>query len=149
MGMYIRPRGQMRPERRRKNEMEVLMRKLLLLPVLLLSVSWLAAQDSPSSTQKDSSQTSAGSQTTVEGCLSGSEGKYTLTDKQGNSYQLTGDTSKLSDHVGHEVKITGMTSGAASDSGGAMGGSSSQSLEVSSMKHVSKTCKNSGAGMSK
>lgn len=125
------------------------MRQLLALLILLLGVSWAVAQDqsSPSQsspTQSDSGQMkSGGSQTTVEGCLSGSNGNYTLTDNKGNSYQLTGDTSKLSDHVGHTVKITGMTSGSSAASGGAMGNTSSQSLEVSSMKHISKTCKNS------
>ena len=62
-------------------------------------------------------RTSAG-QMTVEGCLSGSNGNFTLSDKNGTSYQLTGDTAKLSEHLGHEVKVTG-TSG--SDGTGASG----------------------------
>lgn len=130
-----------------------------------------ASQSSPSSGGQsgagtDSSGTAAGSgqmsrsgaggQTTVEGCLSGSSGNYTLSDKNGMTYQLTGDTAKLSEHVGHEVKVTGMTgSGSASGesastgAGSATGSSSgsSQTLQVSSVKHVSKTCKSSG-GMS-
>jgi hypothetical protein len=117
------------------------MRKLLLLSVLLLGVSWAAAQNSPQTSK--SSAASAGSQTTVEGCLSGSEGKYTLTDQEGKTYDLTGDTAKLANHVGHEVKITG-TLGTAAAGGSAMA-SGSQSLEVSSMKHISKTCKSAGA----
>jgi hypothetical protein len=120
----------------------------LLLSVLLLSVSWMAAQDS-SPSQKESSQTAAGSQTTVEGCVSSSAGKYMLTDSKGTSYELTGDTSKLADHVGHEVKITGTTSAGENSSAGSMGAGASQSLEVSSVKHVSKTCKNAGGAMSK
>jgi len=84
----------------------------------------------------------------VEGCVSGSDGKYTLTDKQGTTYQLTGDTSKLAEHVGHEVKITGSTSGGSASSGAASAAAGgSQSLEVKSVKHVSKTC--SSGGMSK
>ena len=130
---------------------------LLALALLLLGVTWMAAQDSTTpgqtpSTSGSSGQTTAssGSQTTVEGCLSGSDGKYTLTDKQGNSYQLTGDTSKLAEHVGHEVKITGSSSSsgssAASGSNSSMGqtSGSSQSLDVSSVKHVSKTCQSGG-----
>ena len=88
---------------------------------------------------------------TVEGCLSGSSGNFTLTDKNGTSYQLTGDTAKLSEHVGHEVKITGMSgssTGADNSAGAASGAASSQSLQVSSVKHVSKTCKSAGGGMS-
>jgi len=155
------------------------MRHILLLSVLMLGVAWAAAQtgsSSSSSGQSGSSasgssqagstssgqtgagdmsatgQSSATSHQSVEGCLSGSDGKYTLTDKQGTSYQLTGDTSKLAEHVGHEVKITGSTgSGAASgtmgSTGSSAGGAGSQTLEVSSVKHISKTC--SSGGMSK
>jgi hypothetical protein len=140
------------------------MRQLLLcLSVLLLGLSWAAAQDtssqsSPNSTSTgqasssgQTSSTAAGGETTVEGCLSGSNGNFTLSDKNGTTYSLTGDTAKLSEHVGHEVKITGSSSsGAASSSStgtpSATGSASSQqSLQVSSVKHVSKTCQAGGA----
>jgi membrane protein implicated in regulation of membrane protease activity len=131
------------------------MRQIFLLAsILLLGLSWAVAQDTTSPTSSgQSSQTSAGGDTTVQGCLSGSGGSYTLTDKHGMSYQLTGDTAKLSEHVGHEVKVTGTTSsadsspssGAASGTAGSTG--SQQTLQVSSVKHVSKTCQASG-GMS-
>src|SRR3984893_1517858 len=101
------------------------MRYLLLLLLLLLGASWAAAQNYPSQTspsQTSTSQTTpsdTGTETTVQGCLSGSAGNYTLTDKNGNSFQLTGDTAKLSEHVGHEVKVTGSASSAStSPSGG-------------------------------
>jgi hypothetical protein len=138
-------------------------RLLLLLSVLLLGACWAVAQDTASQTNSNSSETSASSgqtsfstasgATTVEGCLSGSSGNYTLTDKHGNTYQLTGDTAKLSEHVGHEVKITGTSSSASSASGGTATGTAgasgnSQTLEVSSVKHISKTCQ-SGGGMAK
>jgi hypothetical protein len=132
------------------------MRKLLLLgSVLLLGTFWAVAQDSTPSGQSDSSQStptqsSSGqsmAKQTVEGCLSGANGKYTLTDSQGNNYDLAGDTSKLADHVGHEVKITGTTGGAdASGTATSSGSGSGQTLQVSSVKHVSKTCKNAGTG---
>lgn len=144
------------------------MRQLLLLvSVLLLGLSWAVAQDntssSPSSSstgsaQSDSSansgqtsRTGAGGQMTVEGCLSGSNGNFTLTDKNGMAYQLTGDTAKLSDHVGHEIKVTGTSAagaGAESSAGAAAGSAAGQTLQVSSVKHVSKTCKSAGGGMS-
>jgi hypothetical protein len=51
-----------------------------------------------------------------------------LTDQSGKTWQLAGDTSKLSDHVGHQVRITGTdNSSSASSSGGSMGTSPSPS----------------------
>ena len=121
----------------------------LLLAVLVLGLSWAAAQDSTgSSAGYGQSQTSAGGETTVQGCLNGSNGSYTLTDKKGNTYQLTGDTAKLSEHVGHEVKISGTSSsGAPSTSASGTAGStgSEQTLQVSSVKHISKTCSAGGS----
>src|SRR5579864_3314918 len=129
-------------------------RLLLLLSVLLLGACWAVAQDTTSQTNSNSGETSASSgqnssatssgATTVQGCLSGSSGNFTLTDKNGNTYQLTGDTAKLSEHVGHEVKVTGTSSSASTASGGTApataGAAGSQTLEVSSVKHISKTC---------
>ena len=89
------------------------------------------------------SRNSCSGKKTVQGCLQGSNGSYTLTDKSGTTYQLAGDTSKLSDHVGHEVKITGTTSGSSATSssmGAPAGGTQQPTLTVESMKRVSKTC---------
>jgi uncharacterized protein DUF5818 len=133
-------------------------KKLMLAAILLLSAAWLQAQQYPqagsspssptSSSQSDSSQSGSASSQTVEGCLQGSDGNFTLTDKSGMTYQLAGDTSKLTEHVGHEVQIKGSTSGAgasgAGEGAGAGAGSAAggqQTLTVESVKHVSKTCK--------
>lgn len=118
---------------------------LLILSVMLLGLTLAIAQDQ-GATQSSRAGQSASAQTTVEGCLSGSNGNFTLTDKNGTSYQLTGDTAKLSEHVGHEVKVTGMPGSGAGASGASAGAGESQTLQVSSVKHVSKTCK-SGGGM--
>jgi Protein of unknown function (DUF5818) len=133
-------------QRIKKNEgMAISMPRILLLALtLLLSAAWLQAQDQYGS-QAGSSQTgtAASGQTTVQGCLQSSDGNYTLTDKSGTSYQLHGDTSKLSAHVGHEVQITGSTSGPSatnSSMGTQAGGTLQPTLTVESMKHVSKTC---------
>jgi len=120
------------------------MRHLLLFSVLLLGTSWAAAQSYPSQGGEKSGNTAA--QQSVKGCLSSASGTYTLTDKSGKTYQLAGDTSKLSEHVGHEVKITGTVASASTSSGAATTGG--PTLEVSSMKHISKTCE-SGGGMAK
>jgi hypothetical protein len=138
------------------------MRKTVLLSLFLLCAVWAFAQTYPSqSTNPGSSQSgqsstssqtssSSGNETTVEGCLNGSSGNYTLTDTSGKTWQLSGDTSKLSDHVGHKVQITGTTSsssgssGSAGSTGGAGSSSSSsgsnETLTVTSMKHISSTC---------
>jgi hypothetical protein len=125
------------------------MTKILLLVIALVcSAAWLQAQDQYGS-QSGSSQTGTASsgKTTVEGCLQSSNGTYTLTDKSGTTYQLQGDSSKLSAHVGHEVKITGTTSGSSATSssmGTQAGGTQQSTLTVESMKHVSKTCQAPG-----
>ena len=136
------------------------MRRLVLLfSVLLLGACWAAAQDTTPSNSSTSDPTAASSgqsaanasgATSVQGCLSGSSGNYTLTDKHGNTYQLTGDTAKLSEHIGHEVKITGTSSSASASGASSATGTTGQTktLEVSSVKHISKTCQNSG-GMAK
>jgi hypothetical protein len=116
------------------------MRQLLLLSVLLVGVTWAAAQSD--STQK----TPSGSQTTVQGCLGGADGHYTLIDKNGTSYQLTGDTAKLKDHVGHEVEVTGTTSSSSGASSGQGGSGMSedaatpQAIQVTAVRMLSKTC---------
>jgi hypothetical protein len=126
------------------------MRYLLLLSVLLLGTCWAAAQNYPS--QSGSTHATGSASTTVEGCLSSNNGNYTLTDSHGNNIALTGDTSKLSEHVGHTIKITGTTTSASTSSSGGSGSgamgqtnSSPQSIDVSSVKHISKTCKNGAA----
>lgn len=121
------------------------MKKLMLLSsVLLLSASWIVAQQYPShSSGQTSTQTSSdqsGKQTKVQGCLSGSDGNYTLTDKSGTAYQLKGDTSQLKEHVGHEIQVTGTTSGETAGQTGTTGGATEQTLHVSSMKHISASC---------
>ncbi|HEY6273168.1 MAG TPA: DUF5818 domain-containing protein [Terriglobales bacterium] len=136
------------------------MRKLsLLAAVLLLSSAWVLAQNStppapdtqnPSSTspsaqqpaqQPDTSQTASGDHAgqSVEGCIGGSAGNFTLTDASGKTYQLAGDTSKLGDHVGHEVRVTG-DEAAASGSAAAAGGPTT--LTVKKVKMISSSCPN-------
>lgn len=116
---------------------------LLLVLTLLASAAWMQAQTSPAG-QAASGQSSAGQ--TVEGCLQGSNGTFTLTDASGTAYQLQGDASKLTEHVGHQVEITGSSSGAASPSPSSTAtpgssGANQQTLTVEKVKMVSKTCK--------
>ena len=122
------------------------MAKTFLLAIsLLVSAAWLQAQSQYPQTGSSQTGASASGQTTVQGCLQGSDGKYTLTDKNGTTYQLQGDTSKLSAHVGHEVQITGSTTSASSATSPTTGTPTSATrqptLTVQNMKHISKTCK--------
>jgi hypothetical protein len=122
---------------------------LLLLLTLLLSACWLQAQESQYPASSGQSGTSKAGQTTVEGCLHASGDTFTLTDSSGNTYQLKGDASKLTEHNGHEVQVTGTTSGSMSPSSNStMNSSSSQQpeLTVVKLKHISKTCKASAMG---
>jgi hypothetical protein len=119
------------------------MRKFLLLSsILLLSACWAVAQDSnmPQSTGQSSNAAS-----TVEGCLSVDNGSYTLSDPTGTAYHLTGDTSKLQAHVGHTIQVTGTISdtNVSKMEGGAMSApaDSHATLNVSSFKHISPSCK--------
>ena len=114
-------------------------RKCLTLLGLLLCAGWLLAQEG--SMGKSQGQMGKGEQTKVEGCLQKSDSGFTLTDTAGKTYDLQGETSKLSDHVGHEVMITGTMSGA----GSSMSTTQSEPvLQVTGMKHISKTCKSAG-----
>ncbi len=121
------------------------MRYLQVLVVLLLATLWAAAQDYPSPSQ--TTPANAGGGESVQGCLSGSDGNYTLMIKNGTSYRLTGDTAKLAEHIGHAVKITGtMSSAPASPNSDTSAGTTGQSnssggeIRVTSVKHIAKTC---------
>lgn len=95
----------------------------------------------------EAGQNGTGNQKTVTGCLSQANGQYMLTSQKGMTYQLTGDSAELANHVGHEVKVTG-TESAAGASANASGQTSANgpTIEVSSMKHISKTCKTPNSG---
>jgi hypothetical protein len=131
-------------------------RTILVFAAVLCSGLWAFAQ---SATQGYPSGQTAGAPTastsngggtvTVDGCLSGSEGSYMLKDKSsGATFNLTGNTSKLAAHVGHEVRITGTPSSASgasssaseTSSGNASGMGGQNTLRVSSMKHIAASC---------
>jgi len=166
-----------------------MVKTLLLSAAFLLSAVWLQAQDqsSNSSSGQTGSSASRSSQTgssqststtgsdqstasqagtasgaaTVQGCLHNSGGNYILISDSGTTYQLQGDTSKLAEHVEHEVAVTGSSSGsttppetssntgsttspagsAGTGASGAQTSSGSQAtINVTAVQHVSKTC---------
>jgi hypothetical protein len=138
-----------------------MLKTFLLALALLIPGTWLNAQyQSP---QDRSSQDSAmpgqtaqtpesaqsgnatSGQKTIEGCLQGSNGNYTLTDSSGMTYRLQGNDSELTKHNGHEVRVTGSlmgaNSGTASSSTPSGGTNAAPTLTVDNLKHISKTCK--------
>jgi cytoskeletal protein RodZ len=107
-------------------------------------------------TTTQTSQTSSDSSTTIEGCLSGAAGNWTLTDQSGKAWQLAGDTSKLSDHVGHQVRIMGSDAsgsaaganpssgaGGSAASSGAGASSGPSTFTVKKVKMISSSCSTS------
>jgi hypothetical protein len=125
---------------------------LMLALALLIPTAWLQAQEHDSQAGSTQNEATAAGQVTVQGCLQGSDGNYTVTDNSGMTYQLQGDMAKLSAHVGHEVQITGTTSGAGATNPNAGAGTTNpttrvppagvqqSTLTVQNMKHISKTC---------
>jgi uncharacterized protein DUF5818 len=145
------------------------MRKLYLITaMLLLSAVWVVAQTTPGagspqstspsatspSQQPATQDTTQSSQTStdssIEGCLGGSAGNWTLTDQTGKTWQLAGDTSKLGDHAGHQVRITGSeaagsassspSSGAGAGAGAGAAGGAQPTFTVKKVKMVSSSC---------
>jgi len=117
---------------------------LMLALAFLLSTAWVTAQNQYPQTGSSQPGTTASQPTTIQGCLQESNGNYTLTSDSGMTYQLQGDSSMLSKHVGHEVRITGSTSssGNSSSAMSTNSGQSQETLMVKSMKHISTTCSN-------
>lgn len=125
------------------------MRQVCLTLALLLSASFMLAQDSSTSMSPSSSKDSKG-QVTVRGCVSRASGDYIL-EKQNPAmtYELQGTGNiKLAHYLGQRVEITGTTSPSMSTSSDAiekMGAPSPVTLTVSSIRTVSKECTASSA----
>lgn len=136
---------------------------LLLALTLLFSTAWLSAQNQPSqnpdaqnpspqavpmgSNSQETGQTA--NRTSVEGCLQNANGNFTLTTSSGMTYMLQGDDATLSKHVGHEVRVMGMTSATGTTAGSAtsnMGGGTNTEpmLKVEKLKHISTHCNTPG-----
>jgi hypothetical protein len=121
---------------------------LMLALALLLSAAWLQAQSQYPQTGSSEKGVPASGQTTAQGCLQRSDGNYMLTDSAGTTYQLQGDSSKLSEHVGHEVQIMAITTSASSattPTAGTPTSATQPTLTVQNVKHISKTCKQASA----
>ena len=112
---------------------------------LLLSGSFLLAQDSnPSNGSQHTSKDSKG-QVTMQGCVSRSSGDYVLIKQDpGVTYELqaTGKT-KLRQYLGQQVEVTGTESpsmSTSSDSSARAGSPSPVTLTITSIKTIEKEC---------
>jgi len=115
---------------------------LSLSSAVLLAGAMGVAQSSMSAPQdQDNSAASQAAGAKLRGCLSGSEGNYTLTDSNGTIYHLVGGGSQLSSSVGHEVEISG-TPDAQRSSASDMSGNTASSFQVTGAKEVGTVCEN-------
>jgi hypothetical protein len=110
------------------------MKTLYLIALTLLLSVWVSAQTT-SPAEQQSNAVQAGSQNTIEGCLAGSSGNFTLTDSSGKTYQLAGDTAQLNEHVGHTLRISGSQKSAGADPP-----SGSPTFTVQKVKMISPSC---------
>jgi len=119
------------------------MRKLW--TVLLLSGSFLSAQDrNPSNLSRHNAKASK-EEITVQGCVGRSSGDYILTKQNpAMTYELqaTGKT-KLRNYLGQQVEVTGKESPSLSTSSDALnktGSASSVTLTITSIRAINKEC---------
>ena len=111
---------------------------------LLLSGSFLLAQDSNSNMSRENSKDSKG-QITVEGCVGRSSGDYVLTKQNpGLTYELqaTGNI-KLRNYLGQRVEVVGTEGPSMSTSSDAMnktGSAASSTITVGSIRTIDKVC---------
>lgn len=119
-----------------------------LLPItsmLLLTVAFAMAKSSNMTNSQMSPAAANANQRSVQGCLSGTKGDYTLTDSLGNIWQLEGNTGQLKNDVGDTVALTGTGNNAAVLTGNSkdyidVDMTSINDFLVSSAKQISEGC---------
>ena|ERR1700693_5974804 len=113
--------------------------------VLLLSSSFLLAQDSSPSTASQHKSKGSKEEITVQGCVGRASGDYILTKQHpAITYELqaTGKI-KLRQYLGQRVEVTGKESPSLSTSSDALtktGSASSLTLTITSIKTIAKEC---------
>ncbi|HEV3308375.1 MAG TPA: hypothetical protein VGZ91_18175 [Candidatus Sulfotelmatobacter sp.] len=114
--------------------------RIMWMMALLLSGSFLLAQDSNSEPTKNSK-----GQLTVQGCVSRSSGDYVLVKQDpAVSYQLQGTGKiKLRHYLGERVEVTGNegpTMSTSSDAMNKVGSAAPETLTITSIKILDKEC---------
>ena len=111
---------------------------ILLSSLILLSAMGAMAQNDSNS---GSVSVTPSVKATIEGCLQGAVGNYTLFDYAGASYLLTGDTEQLKAHDGETIRVTGAISPVVNVPGAISEGTNTQpTLSVISFKQLSSVC---------
>jgi hypothetical protein len=115
--------------------------------ILLLSSTWTLGQVSSAPTDQNptggtqSTEQAERSQTpAVEGCLSSDVDDFVLTDANGRTYELTGDTAQLTGRVGNRVRVWGHVDNAAEAELTVAGGPHA-ALGVEKIQSLSSSCK--------
>jgi len=126
-------------------------RIFLLLGLSMLAGAMALAQDAPTSSpskQNGQTRTQSSSRSTniIRGCLSGSTGNYTVTDRNGMQYTVNGDDATLRSMVGREVEVTISEDRSTEDSTQAAGSSthSTNAVQASNVRAVASSCNTTG-----
>jgi hypothetical protein len=119
--------------------------KQTMLLILVVSASVLLGQDNNSSNGASPDNLAAKGQTTVQGCVSRSNGDFIIVKQDpAITYELhSAGKVKLGRYLGQQVEVTGKTSpslSSSSDSSGRGGAPSSLTLTATSIKTITKEC---------
>jgi hypothetical protein len=116
------------------------MRRILLLTsILLISTAWAVAQYE-SGAQAAETPGNAFS-TTIEGCLDGAAGNYSLTLPSGSIFQLSGNETWLKRHVGEMVRVWGVELPVVRTPGSMSEGTETQpTLQIQALQRLSGAC---------
>jgi hypothetical protein len=125
--------------------------------VLLLTAAMAAASLATAAQQnqagsnpglQNNSDNSAQRTVTIAGCLNSSgPGIYTLSNSQGATFTLAGNTDTLQGHVGQEVEVTGQQGFSSNASVGTSKPSST--IDVTKTRFIADHCNSGGAGTGK
>jgi hypothetical protein len=113
--------------------------------VLLLSSSFLAAQDNNSNAASEQKSKNAKGEVTVQGCVGRLSGDYVLTKQDpAITYELQATNKiRLRKYLGQRVEVTGSeapTMSTSSDALTKMGSASPVTITITSIKTISKEC---------
>jgi hypothetical protein len=124
-----------------------MMRRICLLSaILLLFGACSAAQYGGSNAEPPGWALSY--QTTLEGCLGGAAGNYTLTLPTRSVLPLTGNTEGLQEYVGERVQVTGISTPIAHEPGSMSEGTQTQpTMDVHSFIALSGACSPTSNGI--